>query len=109
MRLLLICCVFTVITASAEESLPQFTARQLSDPSYLAEGRAVWHSQCRHCHGRSAYPGKAPHLKPSTYQPDWVYDRVTNGFRKMPAWRDIFTQRQRESVTVYIMSEEFQP
>ncbi len=109
MRLLVLIPLFVMTTALAQESLPLFTANVLTDPSYLAEGREVWHSQCRHCHGRSAYPGKAPHLKPSTYQPDWVYDRVTNGFRKMPAWRDIFTQRQRESVTVYIMSEEFQP
>lgn len=93
----------------AEESTVNFTAGILQDPSYIESGKQVWDGQCRHCHGNSAYPGKAPKLKPSSYQPDFVYDRVTNGFRKMPAWRDVFTQSQRVGVTVYIMSPEFTP
>jgi len=95
--------------AHAQESVPAFTDTVMKDTSLIALGQQVWDGQCRHCHGNSAYPGKAPKLKSSSYQPDFVYDRVTNGFRKMPAWRDIFNERQRVGVTVYIMSSEFAP
>ena len=95
--------------ANAQELAPAFTDAVLKDTSYIESGRQVWDGQCRHCHGNSAYPGKAPKLKPSSYQPDFVYDRVTNGFRKMPAWKDIFNEKQRVGVTVYIMSSEFSP
>jgi mono/diheme cytochrome c family protein len=95
--------------ANAQESVPAFTDAVMKDNSLIALGQQVWDGQCRHCHGNSAYPGKAPKLKSSSYQPDFVYDRVTNGFRKMPAWRDIFNERQRVGVTVYIMSDTFSP
>ena len=103
--------LFYVFSQSAhcQESAPAFTDTVMKDTSLIALGQQVWDGQCRHCHGNSAYPGKAPKLKPSGYQPDFVYDRVTNGFRKMPAWRDIFNELQRVGVTVYIMSDTFAP
>ena len=103
--------LFYVFSQSAhcQESAPAFTDTVMKDTSLIALGQQVWDGQCRHCHGNSAYPGKAPKLKPSGYQPDFVYDRVTNGFRKMPAWRDIFNEQQRVGVTVYIMSDTFSP
>lgn len=103
--------LFCVLSKSiyCQESEPTFTNAVMKDVSLIALGQQVWDGQCRHCHGNSAYPGKAPKLKPSGYQPAFVYDRVTNGFRKMPAWGDIFNERQRVGVTVYIMSPEFSP
>ena len=101
--------IFLSQFAYCQESAIAFTDTVMKDTSLIALGQQVWDSQCRHCHGNSAYPGKAPKLKPSGYRPDFVYDRVTNGFRKMPAWRDIFTEQQRVGVTVYIMSPEFAP
>ena len=95
--------------ASPDEPVPAFTAAVMQDPTYIESGKQVWDGQCRHCHGNSAYPGKAPKLKPSSYQPDFVYDRVTNGFRKMPAWKAIFNEKQRMGVVTYIMSGEFSP
>ena len=95
--------------ANAQESVPAFTDTVMKDTSLIALGQQVWDGQCRHCHGNSAYPGKAPKLKPSSYQPDFVYDRVTNGFRKMPAWKAVFSEQQRIGVTVYIMSDAFAP
>ena len=95
--------------AYGQEPAPAFTDTVMKDTSLIALGQQVWDGQCRHCHCNSAYTGKSPKLKSSSYQPDFVYDRVTNGFRKMPAWRDIFNERQRVGVTVYIMSSEFSP
>ena len=99
----------TSLVVHCQELPIKFTDTVMKDPAYIESGKQVWDGQCRHCHGNSAYPGKAPKLKPSSYQPDFVYDRVTNGFRKMPAWKDIFTEKQRVGVTVYIMSSEFSP
>jgi mono/diheme cytochrome c family protein len=95
--------------AYGQESAPAFTDTVMKDTSLIALGQQVWDGQCRHCHGNSAYPGKAPKLKPSGYQPDFVYDRVTNGFRKMPGWKTIFSENQRVGVTAYIMSDTFSP
>ena len=95
--------------AANDEPPPVITAAMIKDPSYVEAGKQVWDGQCRHCHGNSAYPGKAPKLKPSSYQAEFVYDRVTNGFRKMPGWKAVFNQQQRIGVTAFIMGDEFMP
>ncbi len=97
----------------AEEEAPEapaeFTQAYLDDPANQAAGKEVWQEQCRHCHGRAAYPGKAPKLKPRRYKPQWVFDRVTDGFRKMPAWKEVFTREERMAVTAFVMSKRFSP
>ncbi len=92
---------------AAEEPAPAFTEAYMQDAAAIDAGAEIWADQCRHCHGRSAYPGKAPKLKPRRYKPDFVYDRVTNGFRKMPAWKEIYSQEERMSIVAYIMSKKF--
>lgn len=86
-----------------------FTDAFLSNPEHIAAGGAIWAGQCAHCHGAKAYPGKAPKLKPRKYKPLFVYVRVTDGFRKMPGWKDVFSDLERMQVTAYIMSDEFSP
>ena len=95
--------------AAASDAAPEFTESFLKDPAAIEAGRELWQDQCRHCHGRSAYPGKAPKLKPRRYKPDFVYDRVTNGFRKMPAWKEVYSQEERMNVVAYILSKKFAP
>jgi mono/diheme cytochrome c family protein len=34
---------------------------------------------------------------------------VTDGFRKMPAWKDIFDWDERKSVAAYVKSKKFSP
>lgn len=94
---------------SAEEAPPEFTEDFLEDPEHIAAGKEVWDSTCQSCHGKAAYPGKAPKLRPSRYDADFVYDRVTHGFRKMPAWKDVLSQDERMSVVAYILSDNFSP
>ncbi len=94
---------------NTSESVPEFTDAFLGDAANYEAGAQVWGGQCRLCHGRDAYPGKAPRLNPRRYTADFVFDRVTNGFRKMPAWREIFTLEERMSVVAYILSDEFSP
>jgi len=95
--------------SAAEEPPPKFETSYLSDPKVLAAGKEVWEQQCRHCHGASAYPGKAPKLSPGSYTPDFVYDRVTYGFRKMPPWKEVFSAEQRKAVAAYVKSDAFSP
>ena len=93
----------------AGEAPAEFAEAYLNDPANIEAGKAVWDEQCRGCHGRAAYPGKAPKLKPRRYTPEFVYDRVTNGFRKMPAWEKVYSQKERRAVVAFILSDQFSP
>ncbi len=81
----------------------------LNDPANIETGKRVWQEQCRHCHGAKSYPGKAPKLKPRRYKADFVYSRITNGFRKMPPWIDVYSDQERMALVAYILSKKFSP
>ncbi len=93
----------------AEEAPAVFTEAYLNDPANIEAGRAIWQEQCRLCHGYAAYPGKAPKLKPRRYKPGFVFKRVTNGFRKMPSWKEVYSREERMAVVTYVLSKEFSP
>jgi mono/diheme cytochrome c family protein len=95
--------------AAASEPAPKFDPSYLSNPANIKAGERVWTGQCRHCHGASAYPGKAPKLNPGSMEPEFIFDRVTNGFGKMPAWKDVFTLEERMAVVAYVKSDGFTP
>jgi mono/diheme cytochrome c family protein len=94
---------------AADEKPPVFDQKFLTDAANIDAGKTVWDNQCRHCHGRSAYPGKAPKLNPGQLEPALIYDRVTNGFGKMPGWKDVFSMKERMAVTAYVKSGDFSP
>ena len=108
-----IACTVPGILASAQDNdeypIPEFTEEFLDDPEVLAMGKEAWDSFCQACHGASAYPGKAPKLQPSRYDAEFVYDRVTWGFRKMPAWEDVLSEEERMSISAYVISRRFSP
>ncbi len=91
------------------EPVPKFDKAFMASTTAITAGKEVWDNQCRHCHGNAAYPGKAPKLAPGGYDPEFIYDRVTYGFRKMPPWKDVFTLEQRKAVVAYIKSTSFSP
>ncbi len=97
------------VRAAMDEPIPEFSDELLQDAEMIALGEQIWQEQCRACHGRAAYPGKAPKLKPSRYTPEFVYHRVTWGFRGMPGWKDIYDERERMAVTIYVLSDRFSP
>ena len=109
--LITLCGLWAAVAAAqdGEEKPAEFTETFLNDAANITVGGEIWVEQCRHCHGKSAYPGKAPKLKPRRYKPDFVYDRVTNGFRKMPPWKDIYSDEERRSVVAYVLSPTFSP
>lgn len=94
---------------TVKESAPVFDKAFLSNKKNIATGKNVWDNQCRHCHGAAAYPGKAPKLNPGQLAPDFIYERVTFGFGKMPAWKEVFSDEQRRGVVAYIKSRDFSP
>jgi mono/diheme cytochrome c family protein len=81
----------------------------LKDEKRIAEGGALWKENCAHCHGYKSYPGKAPKLTPRRYKPDFVWDRVHNGFKDMPAWKELYTPEQVIALVAYVLSDEFWP
>jgi mono/diheme cytochrome c family protein len=94
---------------AVKETVPVFDQAYLQNKKNVAAGKDVWDNQCRHCHGAAAYPGKAPKLNPGRMEPGFIYDRVTFGFGKMPAWKDVFSLEQRKAVVAYIKSDDFSP
>ena len=99
----------SAVYADAKKTLPVFTKAILENSNNFAIGKEIWIESCGLCHGAKAYPGKAPLLKPRRYKPDFVYRRVTKGFRKMPAWEEVYTRDERIAVVVYILSKDFSP
>lgn len=97
------------VAADGDQPIPEFTQDFLNDPANIELGRRVWEEQCRHCHGKDAYPGKAPKLQPRKYTPAFVYHRVTYGFRGMPAWKDVYSEEERMAVVAWVLSERFSP
>jgi len=90
-----------------DAELPPFPKELLDNAEYVAEGKEVFGKICKFCHGKSAYPGKAPKLNPPRYTPEFVYDRVTNGFRGMPAFQEQFSEKERQAVVTYVLSKDF--
>lgn len=98
-----------MVQAGEEQPIPEFTEAFLKDLRNIEVGRRVWEEQCRHCHGKDAYPGKAPKLTPHRYTPAFVYHRVTYGFRGMPPWKDVYNEKERMAVVAWVLSPEFSP
>ena len=97
--------------AAKKKSKPPvpFTEEMLLDQGRVDAGKVIWQEQCQHCHGAKAYPGKAPKLKPAKYKPGFVYRRATDGFRKMPAFADVYSDLERMDVEIYVRSKQFSP
>ena len=90
-----------------EDAPAEFAAEFLADGDTIRKGKKIWGKTCKLCHGNTAYPGKAPKLGTKCYTPEFVYDRVTNGFQAMPSWKSQFDKYQRMSVAAYIVSKRF--
>jgi len=79
-----------------------FTAEFLADEANIEAGKEIWLEQCTHCHGKKAYPGKAPKLKPKKYKTGFVYYRVACGFRKMPAWWEVYEELEIKQLEAFV-------
>lgn len=99
-------------TEQAQESRdppPAIAPETLKDAAMIAQGEKLWQDQCTHCHGAKAYPGKAPKLAPRTYKPEFVWDRIHNGFRAMPPWKEVYEPNEVLAIVAYVLSDDFFP
>jgi mono/diheme cytochrome c family protein len=94
-----------VLPASADET--GLTEEFMTDPGHIALGHELFQQQCAKCHGKGAYPGKAPKLHVGKLSPEDIYLRVTYGFRRMPAWEEVFSDEERMAITAYMKSPKF--
>ena len=83
------------------------TEEFMSDPANIESGQELFQQQCTKCHGKGAYPGKAPKLNVRKLTPEDIYLRTTYGWRRMPAWEDVFTDDERMAITAYMKSPRF--
>jgi len=88
---------------------PPLPPETLKDAAVISAGEKLWQDQCTHCHGAKAYPGKAPKLQPRTYKPEFVWDRVHNGFRGMPPWKLVYKPEEVVALVAYVLSDDFFP
>ena len=99
----------TAASTEPRDPAPPLPAELLKDEKRITEGQALWKENCAHCHGSRSYPGKAPKLTPRRYKPDFVWDRIHNGFKDMPAWKELYTPEQVIALVAYVLSDEFWP
>ncbi len=85
----------------------EFTEAYLTDTANITLGKKLWAKRCAFCHGKAAYPGSAPKLRAKRYQPMFVYNRITNGFRGMPALKAEFSLEERRAIVAYVKSPGF--
>ena len=96
-------------TIEPRDPTPPLPTEVLKDEKVIATGGKLWAEQCAHCHGSKAYPGKAPKLQPRTYKPEFVWDRVHNGFRAMPPWKYTYKPEEVVALVAYVLSDDFFP
>jgi mono/diheme cytochrome c family protein len=92
-----------------EEPMPKFEPAYMRNPANIKVGQTVWTQQCVHCHGAKAYPGKAPKLNPGNMDAEFIFDRVTYGFKGMPPWKAVFSLEERKGLVAWIKSDGFAP
>ncbi len=95
--------------AAAEEPVPKFDPAYMRNPANIKVGQTVWVAQCVHCHGAKAYPGKAPKISPGTMDAEFIFDRITYGFKAMPPWKAVFSLEERKGLVAWIKSDGFSP
>ncbi|MDQ2090844.1 c-type cytochrome [Marimonas arenosa] len=101
--------------AAPKKSIEEVIAAQTFSEEFLASaenfeaGKEIWFDQCTHCHGYKAYPGKAPKLKPAKYTPEFVFKRVYKGFKKMPAWHEVYSVDEIRQIVAYVKAPGFSP
>jgi cytochrome c oxidase cbb3-type subunit III len=83
----------------------------LDDPEAVAEGAKRFSASCTgYCHGREGRVSRAPKLRGKTYEPGFLYARISNGLPAgqtglpMPAFQTMLPPEEIWKVVAYIMS-----
>jgi mono/diheme cytochrome c family protein len=76
----------------------------LLDERQIVFGRNVFLARCTYCHAKRGI-GKAPQLRPSAREADFIFDRITNGYQGMPNWSLTLREDERRALVAYIRSD----
>jgi mono/diheme cytochrome c family protein len=93
---------------AAAVSKPPFP---LDDPDAIAEGAKRFSASCTgYCHGREGRVSRAPKLRGKTYDPNFLYGRISNGLPAgqtglpMPSFQTMLQPEEIWKIVAYIMS-----
>jgi mono/diheme cytochrome c family protein len=93
---------------SAAVTRPPFP---LDDPNAIAEGAKRFSASCTgYCHGREGRVSRAPKLRGKTYDPNFLYARISNGLPQgqtglpMPAFQTMLPPEEIWKLVAFIMS-----
>jgi len=93
---------------SAETSKPPFP---MDDPAAIEEGKHRFSASCTgYCHGREGRVSRAPKLRGKTYDPNFLYARISQGSPGgasglvMPAFSTMLPPEEIWKLVAYIMS-----
>ena len=81
----------------------KFTDEFLNSEKNILRGRDQFLMRCTYCHAKRGV-GKAPQVRPSERTPDFIFDRVTNGFGGMPPWGGILSEEDRRVIVAFVRS-----
>jgi mono/diheme cytochrome c family protein len=103
-------CSPLVIAGGADESKAadvNIKDQVLSNPDSVAQGNKKFHAICAYCHGSSGVGGKGKKLQGREFEPDFLFNRITEGFKgastSMPSWSKL-PEETRWQLVAYIMS-----
>jgi mono/diheme cytochrome c family protein len=87
---------------AVEASKPPFP---LDDPKAIEEGGHRFQTTCTgYCHGREGRVSRAPKLRGKTYDPAFLYARISQGWPPMPAFGTVLPPEEIWKLVAYIMS-----
>src|SRR5215472_575531 len=88
---------------AADNAMPD-----LNDPKVISAGHELYlEKHCSHCHG-STGEGGVNLVKRDLTNPSFVFDAIADGRERgglrMPAWREVLSDREIWQITAYIIS-----
>ncbi len=77
----------------------------LDDPTAISEGARRFSTTCTgYCHGKEGRVSRAPSLRGKTYDPAFVYARISQGWPPMPAFQTVLPPEEIWKLVAYVMS-----
>jgi mono/diheme cytochrome c family protein len=97
-----------IVRAQGMRQPPAATTKppfDLDDREVVTEGARRFSATCTgYCHGREGRVSRAPKLRGKTYDPNYLYARIANGFPPMPAFQTVLPPEEIWKLVAYILS-----
>ena len=70
----------------------------------ITQGEKIWQDQCTTVMGEGL-PGQSPKTSAATYKPEFVWNRIHNGFRGMPPWKEVYQPEEVLALGASVLSD----